>query len=274
MAVRLGKWRRVAVGDGDALALHGSRLAVASSARLEVVHGATVVAAVEAPWPAPGAPQFQDDQVLWGPGVLTLSTGSYRPLTAAAPKTWPGGGERPSIYAWSADGSRLVAGFGGRAVLLSAGGEMLGPVPTPSGLAPVAAFAGRDRALVELTDFGVQLVPIVALSADTAERRLLAVALNQAVVSIDLVAGAVIDVWRGAWASVAVAPGGEHVAVLASTGIIAVADLVDGRFAPRAEIAPPAGSRPPRAIAFDGSAVAVCGGGLVAVAIEATDQPH
>jgi hypothetical protein len=160
----------------------------------------------------------------------------------------------------------LVAGFAGRAVLLTAGGEVLGRLPTPSGLAPAAAFAGRDRALVELTDFGVDLAPIVALSADTAERHLLAVALNQAVVSIDLAAGAVVDQWPGAWASVAVRPDGQHVAVLSSNGTVTVADLADGRFGPGTKITPPAGSGPPRAIAFDESAVAVCGGGIVAVA--------
>jgi hypothetical protein len=159
-----------------------------------------------------------------------------------------------------------VAGFGGRAVLLSAGGEELGYVPTPSGLAPAAAFAGRDRALVELTDFGVDLTPIVALSADAAERRLLAVALNQAVISIDLVGGAVVDQWPGAWASVAVPPDGEYIAVLSSDGAVTVADLTGGRFGPGTKVAPPNGSGPPRAIAFDGAAVAVCGGGIVAVA--------
>lgn len=85
-------------------------------------------------------------------------------------------------------------------------------------------------------------------------------------ISIDLVAGAVVDQWPGAWASVAVHPDSEYIAVLSSDGTVTVADLADGRFGSGTKVAPPTGSGPPRAIAFDGSAVAVCGGGIVAVA--------
>jgi hypothetical protein len=266
MAEPIGGWRPVPVGDGTALADDGERLAVASMARIEVREGPTGVAAVDAPWPAPGVPRFDGDRVLWGPGVLDLATGAYRPVAAAAPRMWPGGGERPSVYAWSAGGTRLVAGFDRRAVVLSADGEPLESLPLPHGLAPAAAFAGRDRALVDLTPFGSDLMPVVALSADADERYLCAVALNQAVVSVDLAAGVVADTWPGTWAGVAVAPDGARVAVLSSTGAVALADLAGGRFAPRAEIHPPDGSGPPRAVAFDGSVLAVCGGGMVAVA--------
>ena len=266
MAANISGWRPLPAADGDALALDGMLLAVASAAHLEIMEGPTVVASVDPPWPAPGVPRFRGNRVLWGPGVLDLTSGRYKPMAAAAPVSWPGGGEHPSVYAWSSDGSRLVAGFDARTVLLSSGGDLLGPVPTPSGLAPTAAFAGRKRALVDLAGFGRDLMPIVSLSADDAERHLLAVALNQSAVSVDLDGGLVLDEWTGPWTGVAVAPDGASVAVLASTGVVIVADLVDGRFGQTTEIAVPTGSRPARAIAFDGSLLGVCGGGVVAVA--------
>ena len=249
---------------GSTIALDGDRVAVASAARLAVWSSrgnGQRLGEADAPWPAPGRPRFLGNRVLWGPGVLDLDSGVYAALESGRPETWPGGGERPQLYAWSVRGDRLLVSSStgdssrpARIVLLN--GETGQPLSTlwhGSGPAPHAGWVGRRAVVVGFNDPRVFDVAtgdesgrvalgggtIARIDADDDDRRIVAVDLNRSIVLIDPDTWLVIDRWEGRWQDAAMAPDGRFVAALDFEGTLQFASLAAGRFQPIGDAAAP-----------------------------------
>jgi hypothetical protein len=98
----------------------------------------------------------------------------------------------------------------------------------------------------------------------------LALGLNQALLSVDLHSGRLMDRWDGNWIAMAASPEGDAAAVLDLSGDVHLVGVRDGHFDRRDSVrrAPvePDGRRVfSRAIALDEDEVAIAGGGLVAI---------
>lgn len=257
-SIQLGSWEVISSEGGGALALANDRLAVSGQARLVVWRGKARQTSVEARSPAPGVPRLAGELVYWGPGSVDITTGRYEVLSAAQPTLRPGHGERPQVYAWSPGGERLVASFStgdaaspARVVLFDGGtGTVVAPLLTGGGLAPEAAWLGRQAVVLGLADprvfdhRGTHLADIelgggsvVHIEADATERRLIAVDLNRAIAWIDAASWTVLDRWPGPWLHAAVSPDGRFVAALAPGGEAHFACIHADRFGPAARIA-------------------------------------
>lgn len=158
-----GPWVAHHGGRGNRLAIAGERLAAAELGRLTIWEGLGLPGQWEAPSSSPGCPRFAGNRLLWGAGVLDLSSGHYQPLagldaalvagTSAPAVITPAGGYRPTCYAWAPAGDALVvaAAWGGapgpppaRALLLDPAGGGGPPLVLWQGhdLAPTAAWLG------------------------------------------------------------------------------------------------------------------------------------
>ncbi len=250
-SIQIGSWRVRPSEGGGWLALDEDRMAVASSARLSVWQGDTRIAMVEALFPAPGMPGFVGEKVCWGPGILDLVSGAYRPLDNAQPTVWPGGGERAHIYAWSPEGDRLVAGFGtGHSnhpvrVTLYDGetGATVATVWEGSGLPPQAAWAGEHAVVVGLSSpqvfdhsgkhlaaIPIEGANVASIAAPRSEHRLMLLDLNRTILWIDTAAWTILDVWPGPWLHAAVSPDGRLVIALEAWGKVHFARMENDKF--------------------------------------------
>ena len=249
---------------GSTIALDGDRVAAASAARLAVWSSRGTgerLGETDALWPAPGHPRFLGKRVLWGPGALDLDSGVYVPLESARPAIWPGGSERPHLYAWSVRGDRLLVSSStgdpsqpARIVLFN--GETGRPLSTlwhADGPAPQAGWVGRRAVVVGFSDprvfdaatgneSGLVAIgggTIARIDADDDDRRIVAVDLNRSIVLIDPDTWLVIDRWEGRWQDAAMAPDGRFVAALDFEGTLHFASLAAGRFQPIGDAAAP-----------------------------------
>lgn len=279
MNVQLGTWSSVPSESGAALALSGDLLAVTGPARAVVWERTRKVVSVDAPMPAPGAPRLGAGRLYWGPSVVELSSGQLRLVREAVPQVRPGGGERATTYAWSADGQRLVACLGGdadqrpRALLLHGLGAVVKTLWEQSGVSPRAAWVGQRAAVIGLSDpraydaEGAELArvalgagTVVHLEASADEERLLVVELNQRLTLIRTASWSVADRWAGAWVHGAIAPGGRFAVALGFDGRLFAAGIQDHRFSPAVQVASLPGAA---AVAVTDSEVAVIRNGEV-----------
>lgn len=261
--IEIGPWSPVGPTEGGAtIAIDGDRTAVASLGHVVVWIGNQRLCRVDAPCPAPGTPRFRNDKLLWGPGVLDLHTGNYEVIEAALPEIWPGGGGRPQVFSWSADGAHLVATYDTgdsqrttRVTLFDA--ILKQPIATlwhGGGLTPEAVWLGRDLAVVgfrepKLFDLSTGTAQdtlvldagtITRLDADRDERWLMAVDLNRSIIWIDLAQRRIVGRWEGRWQDATISPDGVflagldmdgrmHFACLTAQGFRPI-DAVDGSF--------------------------------------------
>ena len=281
--VRIGRWQAVSAEGGGSVAVDARRLAVASQGHLVVWLGGQRQATAEAPWPAPGKPRLAGDRVLWGPGMLDIPSGRYAALPTARPEIWPGGGERPNVHAWSAPGDRLLVSYStgdpARPTRISLfdgrDGRVIATHWSASARAPEAAWAGRDVVVagfgdLEVLDAATGAVrdrialgagTVTSLDADAAERRLLAVDLNHAVVWIDLQELRVVDRWVGRWQDAAIAPDGRLAVAVDLAGLLHFAAFTPDRFQPLGEADNVVA---PGSVALSRGVLAVAGGGVAA----------
>jgi hypothetical protein len=282
-AVRIGPWEVVDAEGGGSVAVDARRLAVASQAHLAVWLDGQRLATADAPWPAPGKPRFAQDRVFWGPGVLDLRSGQYSVLVTPGPATWPGGSERPQVHAWSARGERLLVSYstGDPArptrvdLLEGADGRAIATRWSANALAPEAAWAGRDVAVVGFRDLEVldatsgavrghvrlEAGSVISLDADAGERCLVAVDLNRAVFWVDLHELRIVDRWAGQWQDAAITPDGLLAVALDLAGRLHFADLGSRRFRP---IGAADNVTVPGSVALGQDVLAVAGGGVAA----------
>jgi hypothetical protein len=283
-SIQIGSWQTLSAEGGGTIALDGDRTAVAGPAHLVVWSGAKRVCASDAPWPAHGAPRFLGDCVLWGPGALDLNSGEYKLLEETRPTTWPGGGEHPSVHAWSAQGDRMLVSYSTgdsarptRVTLFEGNtGKAVATLWHGIELPPQAAWVGRQAAVVGFRDLRVfdassgaergtvalDAGTITRLDADTDERHLIAVDLNRSIMWIDPDSWLVIDCWKGRWQDAAIAPGGRYIAALDLSGRLHFACLADGRFHPIGDAA--AGIRYPGSVALSEDSIGLVGDGVAA----------
>jgi hypothetical protein len=228
-------------------------MAVASSARLRVWHGDSPGEIVQAPCPAPGIARFGGQKVYWGPGILDLASGEFRVIEDAKPEIWPGGGERPFVYAWSPAGDRLLASFStananhpSRTALFNGEtGTLIATLPNGTGLPPQAAWLGRHAAVVgfnhpRVFDLAGRQIAVIAVEAGNVsniaapenESRLILLDLNRNICVVDTASWAILDTWRGPWMYAAVSPDGKVVAALEAWEKIHFARLQDDRVHP------------------------------------------
>jgi len=239
---------------GGVIALAGELTAIAGASHLVVWSRNRRIGGADAQWPAPGVPRILNDRVLWGPGVLDLRTGSYEVIEASRPEIRPGGGERPCVYAWSTDGTRMVAtyatGESDRPTRInlfdSTLGQAIATLWHGNELPPQAAWVGRHLAVLGFCDprvfdvtngtshgaVAVDAGTIVRFDSDFEELRLIAVDLNRSVISIDQREWTVVDRWEGQWYDAVISPDGRFVAALDSSGKLHFACLVQGHFCP------------------------------------------
>jgi hypothetical protein len=255
---RLGSWQMLPSEGGQWLAWAGERMAVAGQARLVVWHGQAQIVAVDAPSPAPGVPRFVGDRVYWGPGAVDLVSGRYAYLEPAQPAVWPGGGERPHVYAWSPQGDRFLGSFSSgdplhpvRVTLFDGRtGVVLATLWKGAGLPPEAAWFGEEVAVVgfgnpkvfdlsgrSVADIALGGSTVVALGATGDGGRLVAVDSNRSISWIDAATWSVLDQWPGPWLSGAVSPDGRFVVALEPWGKLHLACMVRDRFAPLGQVA-------------------------------------
>jgi hypothetical protein len=278
-SVHLEPWRTLRSEGGSSLAFDGARLAVAGPARLCVWHHGTRIATIEAPAPSPGVPRFSGQRVYWGAGVLDLTSGKYTVIDAALPARWPGGGERPQVYAWSANGERLLGSFStgnpnaSTRVTLFDGraGTAIATLWKGTSVSPQAAWIG-ERAIVvgfanprvfdssgtPLPEIALGGGTIVAIEATANEERLIVVDLNRAITWIDAASGVILDRWEGPWLHGAVSADGQFVAALEPWGNLQFACIEHDRFRP---IGAASAAQDAVVLAVAGREIATLGGG-------------
>lgn len=280
-SIQIESWHTLPSEGGSSITLDGERMAVASSARLHVWRGTTRLASADAAFPAPGAPRFAGQRVYWGAGVLDLDSGGYTRIAGAEPEVRPGAGERPHVYAWSAQGDRLVGSFSTgdprrpvRVILFNGQtGSEEATLFEGSGLPPSAAWIGERAVVVGFSDplvfdkSGMRVAEIalsggkIACIESTAEeQRIIIVDLNRAIFWIDAATWSVLDRWRGPWMHGAVSPDGRFVAVLEPWGKLHFASIEEDRFSPAGQVAV---DDKAVAIALNPDEIATVGGGEV-----------
>lgn len=274
--VEAGAWTHLSPEGGSELAWSGSLLAVAGPAHLVVWDGGTRVMSVDAPVAAPGRPRFAGNSVHWGPLTIDLTSKALSTRHAAVPPRDPRGeGERATEYAWTPDGQRLLAAFGGdspRVELFDANGARLplwreGPAR--------ALWAGRSALVVAAQDLvvfepggalrgrlAVGPNPVV-LAATTDETRLLVVDLNQALVLVRLADLSVVARWPGRFTHGSIDPEGRLVAGLEPGGVVRLARIGPSGLT---ELLTLDGGRGATAVALSSSQLAVSGGGELRIA--------
>ena len=240
-SIEIGPWLPVGPTEGGAtVAIDGDQTAVAGLGHVVVWNGNQRLCRVDAPCPAPGTPRFANGKLLWGPGVLDLNTGDYEVIEAALPEIWPGAGERPEVFSWSADGAYLVATYDTgdsqrptRVTLFD--GALKRPVTNlwhGAGLTPEAVWLGRSVAVIGFREpqvfdlatgtaqdvLALDAGTITRLDADREGRRLMAVDLNRSIIWIDLAQRSVVDRWEGRWQDATISPDGVFLAALDMNG--------------------------------------------------------
>ena len=283
-SIEIGTWTPIGPTQGGAtIAIAGELTAVAGPGHVVVWTGMQRVCQVEAPCPAPGTPRFRNGQLLWGPGVLDLNTNSYEVIEAACPQIRPGGGQRPSIYAWSPNGARLVAGYSTgeadhqtRVTLFDGiGGQPIAELLRGNELPPQAVWVGREVAVVGFreprlfslaTGAAQGMLPLDAgiitrLDADQDERFLIAVDLNRSVILIDQSRMTVVDRWEGRWQDAVISPDGRFLSALDMEGSMHFACLSDRGFQTLGE---PDKSIRANSVALGDNVIAVASGGVAA----------
>jgi len=282
--IEIGPWSPIGPTEGGAtVAIDGDRTAVAGPGHVIVWIGNRRLCRVDAPCPAPGTPRFRNGKLLWGPGVLDLETGNYEVIEAAVPEIWPGGGERPQVFSWSADGAHLVAAYeigdSHRPVRVTLfDGILKQPVANlwhGTELTPQAVWLGSNLAIIGFREpkvfdiatgtaqdnLALDAGTITQLAADREERCLVAVDLNRSIVWIDLAQRRVVDRWEGHWQDAAISPDGVFLAALDMNNRMHFACLTAHGFRPIGTLDE---SVRADSIALDDKVIAIASGGMAA----------
>jgi hypothetical protein len=294
-SLQTGPWEHAgSSAGGEVVAIEGNRTAIAGVANVAVWQDNSRLVSADAPWSAPGIPRFHDNQLFWGPCVVDLQTGECRTLESCRPAIWPGGGERPYVYAWSQDGARLVASYAtGEAAQQTRvklfDGQLDHAIATlweGNELSPQAAWVGRNSVVVgfrnlrifdtatgnEQGEITVDAGTLARLDGDIHDQRLIAVDLNRAIVWIDQLQRRVVDRWEGRWRDAALSPDGRFVAAVDLSGALHVRCLADGGFQFLTEISVPV---QPASVALSSDSVAIGSGGVamrMTLAVDCSDK--